>query len=122
MGDILNDFHFDLAQNLLLPWHFIPLNWNWLIQLVEVLDDLQHLNELPPVGFVWHQEPDMADIVFFVVDAVLIFSQLVHQPLVIVWSSKLVSDPAEQGDRDAREHFEVDNRRSFTVIQLEILT
>ena len=60
-----------------------------------MLDDLQHLNELPPVGFIWHQEPDMADIVFLVEDAVLVFSQLVHQPLVIVWPSKLVSNPTE---------------------------
>lgn len=121
MTDVFDYFHFDLVQNLLLPWLFVTLDWDWLIKLVEVLYDLQHLDELPSVGFVRHQESDMANIVLLVEDAVLILSQLVHQPFIVVWPGKFVSNTTEKGDRHARESLEVDHRRSFTVIQLEIL-
>lgn len=74
----------NLSQDFLLPWLLETSDWSRFVQLVVSLAKFNDLHEVPfSVLLIWHQKGSMADIVLFVIYAVVIDSELVSQPFVI---------------------------------------
>ena len=77
--------------------------------LVEVFGQLQHFNEVPSISFTRHQECNMTEVQFSIIDAVLFLGQFVSQPFIVYRCCKFICLPTKKCNRNACERREIES-------------